>query len=105
MTASGYTAVIARQADIGRVTTDYPDLVLAVVLGGFLAGRHRQLLAAVLVTLLAAAYGLLLLPIAHLLPATVPIALTLLMLENAEAGRAANRERTADLASALRSAG
>ena len=38
------------QADIGRVTTDYPDLVLAAVLGGFLAGRHRQLLAAVLVT-------------------------------------------------------
>ena len=38
------------QADIGRVSTDYPDLVLAAVLGGFLAGRHRQLLAALLVT-------------------------------------------------------
>ena len=93
------------QADIGRVTTDYPDLVLAAVLGGFLAGRHRQLLAAVLVTVLGAAYGLLLLPIAHLLPATVPIALTLLMLESVDARRAANRERTAAPASVLQSAG
>jgi hypothetical protein len=93
------------QADIGRVTTDYPDLVLAAVLGGFLAGRHRQLLAAALVTVLGAAYGLLLLPIAHLLPATVPIALTLLMLESVDARRAANRERTAALASVPQSAG
>ena len=77
------------QADIGRVTTDYPDLVLAAVLGGFLAGRHRQLLAAVLVAVLGAAYGLLLLPIAHLLPATVPIGLALLVLESVDARRAA----------------
>jgi len=93
------------QADIGRVTTDYPDLVLAAVLGGFLAGRHRQLIAAVLVTVLGAGYGLLLLPIAHLLPATVPIGLALLMLESADARRAANRARTDALASALQSAG
>jgi hypothetical protein len=93
------------QADIGRVTTDYPDLVLAAVLGGFLAGRHRQLLAAVLVTVLGAAYGLLLLPIAHLLPATVPIALALLMLESVDARRAASRAQTDALASALQSAG
>jgi hypothetical protein len=89
------------QADIGRVSTDYPDLVLAAVLGGFLAGRHRQLVAAVLVTAIGAAYGLLLLPLAHLLPATVPIALTLLLLE----GKTANQARTAAPASALRSAG
>jgi len=57
------------------------------------------------VTVLGAAYGLLLLPVAHLLPATVPIALSLLMLESAEARRAAIRERTAAPASALRSAG
>lgn len=93
------------QADIGRVTTDYPDLVLAAVLGGFLAGRHRQLIAAVLVTVLGAAYGLLLLPIAHVLPATVPIALTLLMLESVDSRRVANRERTAALASVPQSAG
>ncbi len=78
------------QAGIGRVTTDYPDLVLAAVLGGFLAGRHRQLIAAVLVTTIGAAYGLLLLPIAHLLPATVPIALTLILLEGSDAKRVAS---------------
>jgi hypothetical protein len=101
------------QAGIGRFTTDYPDLVLAAVLGGFLAGRHRQLLAAALVTVVGVAYGLLLLPIAHLLPATVPIALTLLALESTaetrrDAGawvRRASRARTDDPASALRSAG
>jgi len=75
------------------------------VLGGFLAGRHRQLLAAVLVTVLGAAYGLLLLPVAHLLPATVPIGLALLMLESVDARRTANRARTDALASALQSAG
>jgi hypothetical protein len=96
---------VLSQAGIGRFTTDYPDLVLAAVLGGFLAGRHRQLLAAVLVTAIGAAYGLLLLPSAHLLPATVPIALTLLLLETADARRAASRGRTAAPASALRSAG
>jgi CHASE2 domain-containing sensor protein len=79
--------------------------VLAALLGGFLAGRHRQPLAAVLVAVLGAAYGLLLLPIAHLLPATVPIGLALLMLESVDTRRAATRERTAGLASALRSAG
>ncbi len=78
------------QAMIGRVSTDYPDLVLAAVLGGFLAGRHRQLIAAVLVTTIGAAYGLLLLPIEHLLPATVPIALTLILLEGSDAKRVPN---------------
>ena len=97
------------QVDIGRLTTDYPDLVLAAVLGGFLAGRHKQLLAALLVTTLGAAYGLLLLPIDHLLPATVPIGLALLLLEwsaaRPTARRVATRARTAVRASALRSAG
>src|SRR5580704_3983676 len=98
------------QADIGRVTTDYPDLVLAAVLGGFLAGRHRQLLAALLVTAIGAAYGLLLLPLESLLPATVPIALALLLLEGVANRRAVrarrpSRARTGDPASALRSAG
>ena len=62
-------------------------------------------LAAVLVAVLGAAYGLLLLPIAHLLPATVPIGLALLMLESLDARRAASRARTAVLASALQTAG
>ncbi|MBV8220659.1 MAG: hypothetical protein JO325_19520 [Solirubrobacterales bacterium] len=98
------------QADIGRVSTDYPDLVLAALLGGFLAGRHRQLLAASLVTAIGAAYGLLLLPLQSLLPATVPIALALLLLEGAANRHALrtrwpSRARTGDPASALRSAG
>jgi hypothetical protein len=96
------------QVDIGRVTTDYPDLVLAAVLGGFLAGRHKQLLAALLVTAFGVAYGLLLLPISHLLPATVPIGLALIVLEWPAARRAArrvaSRARTVVRASALRSA-
>ena len=97
------------QVDIGRLTTDYPDLVLAAVLGGFLAGRHRQLLAALLVTTIGVAYGLLLLPIYHLLPATVPIGLALILLESPAvrptASGVATRARTAVRASALRSAG
>jgi hypothetical protein len=98
------------QADIGRVSTDYPDLVLAAVLGGFLAGRHRQLLAALIVTAIGAAYGLLLLPLDSLLPATVPIGLTLLLFEGASNRGALRacwpiRAQTGDPASALRSAG
>jgi hypothetical protein len=97
------------QVDIGRVTTDYPDLVLAAVLGGFLAGRHKQLLAAVLVTAFGVGYGLLLLPISDLLPATVPIGLALILLESPSArrttSRVASRARTAVRASAPRSAG
>ena len=100
---------IYSQVDIGRVTTDYPDLVLAAVMGGFLAGRHKQLLAALLVTAIGALYGLLLLPIDHLLPATVPIGLALILLEFSAGRRAASqiaiRVRTAARASALRSAG
>jgi hypothetical protein len=61
------------RARVGPVATDYPDLVLAAVLGGFLANDHIQRRAALLVTALAAAYGMLL-PIAGTLPATVPIA-------------------------------
>jgi hypothetical protein len=66
------------RAKIGRVATDYPDLVLAAVLGGFLAGDHLQRRAALLVTAIAAAYGMLL-PIAGTLPATVPIAIVFIL--------------------------
>jgi hypothetical protein len=53
---------------------DYPDLVLAAVLGTALAGHARQLTAAVLVTVLASANGLLFL-FADILPGTAPLAL------------------------------
>jgi hypothetical protein len=68
------------QATIGPISTDYPDLVFAAVLGGFLAGRHQQLLAAALVAAFGVAWGMLL-PFAGALPATVPIGLTLCVLE------------------------
>jgi hypothetical protein len=68
------------QAEIGPISTDYPDLLLAAVLGGAVAGQAEQSRAAVLVAVLAAAYGMLL-PFANdALPATVPVAVTFLLL-------------------------
>ena len=78
-------------ARIGPIWIDYPDLVLAAVLGGAVAGRRAQRPAAVLVTVLAAAYGMLL-PTVHLLPATVPPAVVFTVLGGL-AGRAARAGR------------
>jgi hypothetical protein len=66
-------------AQIGPIALDYPDLVLAAVLGGFLAGKPGQRRAAVLVSLLAAAC-LILAPANTVWPATAPVAMTLLAL-------------------------
>jgi hypothetical protein len=60
------------RAQLGSMNRDYPDLVLAAVLGNVLAGNPRQLTAAVIVTVLASANGLLFL-MADMLPATVPL--------------------------------
>jgi len=98
LTALGCLAV---GTALARLIT--PSWFVLGVLGMCLA--DVALLASGVGTSLGAAYGLLLLPVAHLLPATVPIALTLLMLESADARRAATRARTDALASALRSAG
>ena len=65
-------------AAIGTASTDFPDLVLASVLGGVLAGEPDQRRGAVLLATLAGLYGLLL-AVADVLPATVPIALTYLL--------------------------
>src|SRR3954470_3730825 len=65
---------------LGPITQDYPDLVLAAVVGGILAGRALQRPAAVLVAILSAAYTALL-TIADTLPATVPLTLALVLLE------------------------
>jgi hypothetical protein len=67
------------QAAVGPIATDYPDLVLAAVLGGFIAGHATQRRAAVLVASLVAGYGMLL-PLTGVLPATVPIALAFMVL-------------------------
>lgn len=84
------------QAGVGRVSTDYPDLVLAAMLGVLQAGRYRQWAAAVLVAILATAFGMVL-PIGSGLPATVPIALTFALLECA---RIARRRRVLGIAAA-----
>jgi hypothetical protein len=67
------------QAHIGGIVVDYPDLVLAASLGGFLAGQHGQWHAAALVTVLAGA-SLLLTPVNTMFPATIPTAVTLIAL-------------------------
>jgi hypothetical protein len=66
------------RARLGPVATDYPDLALAGFLGGSLANDHIQRRAALLLTALVAAYGMLL-PIIHTLPATVPIAVVFIL--------------------------
>jgi hypothetical protein len=60
------------QAQLGTVSKDYPDLVLAAVLGSTLAGNARQLAAAVLVAVLVSANGLFFM-LADTLPGTVPL--------------------------------
>jgi hypothetical protein len=66
-------------AQIGRVVFDYPDLLLAAVLGGFVAGQRGQRLASALVTVLAASC-LVLAPAHSVWPATVPMAVTMIAL-------------------------
>lgn len=77
--ASHAPGPVLDHAHVGRVVLDYPDLVLAAVLGGFVAGQRGQLCAAALVTVLAAA-SLVLAPAHTMWPATVPVAMTLLAL-------------------------
>lgn len=62
------------QAIFGSVTIDYPDLVLAGALGGFVAGEPLQRRAAVGVTVLAATSAMLL-AVMRIVPETVPTAL------------------------------
>lgn len=84
------------RAQIGPVSIDYPDLVLAAVLGGFLAGQRGQRRAAAIVSLFAA-ISLVLAPPNTLWPATVPAAITLILLftvgrsESAEVAAAARQ--------------
>jgi hypothetical protein len=60
------------RAQLGSMNRDYPDLVLAAVLGAALAGHARQATAAVLAVVLSCANGLFFL-VADMLPATVPL--------------------------------
>jgi hypothetical protein len=63
------------QASVGPAVVDYPDLVLASVLGGVVAGSALQRRAAVAVALLAASTGMLL-TVVPMVPETVPTAVT-----------------------------
>jgi hypothetical protein len=63
-------------ARLGGTTIGYPDLFLAALLGSALAGSRAQLWAAGLLAMLAVGYDSMLSP-GRLLPATVPIAVTL----------------------------
>ena len=80
MDALGGVHPTFHRATLGPISTDYPDLVLAGVLGGMFAGRPIQRRAAVLVAILAASYGGLL-TIFDMLPATVPLVVALLVVE------------------------
>ena len=59
---------------LGSMSKDYPDVVLAAVLGAAVAGSAHRLTAAVLVTLMVCANGVFL-AVADMLPGTVPVAL------------------------------
>ena len=65
-------------ARIGGTTIGYPDLFLAALLGASLAGQRAQAWGAGLLVVFAVAYDSMLVP-GLLLPATVPIALTLVV--------------------------
>jgi hypothetical protein len=78
------------RAQLGSMNRDYPDLVLAGVLGTVLAGHARQSTAAVLVTVLASANGLFFL-VADILPATVPLGVAAAVVAALERSRASTR--------------
>lgn len=80
-------------ARIGGTTIGYPDLFLAALLGASLAGERAQVWAAGLLIVFAIAYDSMLAP-GLLLPATVPIALTLTVIGYARHRRGRQRTRS-----------
>jgi hypothetical protein len=78
--ASAGVQPVFHRAELGPMSLDYPDLVLAAVLGGIVAGRGVQARAAALVAILATASGALF-AFADELPATVPIVLVLILID------------------------
>jgi hypothetical protein len=83
------------RAQIGSMSKDYPDLVLAATLGSTVAGNPRQLTAAVLVTVLCCANGVLFL-VASMLPATGPIGVAAAVVLLLERRSRATRRRGRD---------
>jgi hypothetical protein len=78
--ASAGVQPVFHRAQVGQMSLDYPDLVLAAVLGGVVAGRAVQARAAALVAILSTANGALF-AFADVLPATVPIVLALILID------------------------
>lgn len=76
------------QVRLGPIMIDYPDLVLAAVFGGFLAGQRGQRSAALLVTVLGAACAVFT-PANTMWPATVPVAMTFIALRTVGLPRSA----------------
>jgi hypothetical protein len=86
----------------GSVSMGYGDLFIAGVLGAVLAGdRHRQLTAALLAVALAAVFDLLFF-VLNELPATVPVALAMLVLEASDSLRGRSPRRAARLSAGRR---
>jgi hypothetical protein len=69
-----------QRAHVGSISTDYPDLFLAAVIGSLLAGRRVQRRVAVAAAALSAAWASGLAFVDHPLPATVPLALALVVI-------------------------
>jgi hypothetical protein len=87
-------------AQFGSAVMGFGDLFIAAVLGAILAGnRSLQLRAAAIAASLALAFDLLFLFVAEL-PATVPVALTLAVLELSERHRSAARRPALETAAA-----
>jgi hypothetical protein len=78
--ASAGVRPVFHRAQLGPMSLDYPDLVLAAMLGGVVAGRAVQARAAALVATLATANGALF-AFAEMLPATPPIVLALILID------------------------
>jgi hypothetical protein len=83
------------RAQIGSMSKDYPDLVLAATLGSAAAGNPRQLTAAVLVTVLCCANGVFFL-VASMPPATGPIGIAAAVVLLLERRSTATRRRGRD---------
>lgn len=64
---------------VGRITIDYPDVVLLAALGGFAARQGIQRRAVMIVVPITIAYCVAL-HFAHMLPATFPVAITYVVL-------------------------
>lgn len=78
--ASAGIGPVFHRAQLGPMCLDYPDLVLAAMLGGIVAGRAEQARAAALVAILGTASGAFF-AFADELPATVPMVLALILID------------------------